>query len=129
MILCHLIMGQFVPKLEMFKTGFKGSFKSLFTQSKTENFENNKWKYILFNTVAWLIFGSISIGINFYYGATGGGGHFKKYGMEKKCADFKKNLKGKSMINLWIFTDIIICLASMPALAINHYMDKNLYYN
>jgi hypothetical protein len=122
-------MGQFVAKTSLFKYGFNGSFKSLHSQSKTQNFENNKIKYIVFNTIIWLFFGIIALGINFYYGATGGGGHFKKYGMEKQCADFVKNLKGKSMINLWMFTDIAICLVSMPALAINHYMDKNLYWN
>ena len=35
----------------------------------------------------------------------------------------------KSMINIWIITDIFICLLTMPCLTLNYYMDKKLEAN
>ena len=35
----------------------------------------------------------------------------------------------KSMINIWIITDILICLLTMPCLTLNYYMDKQLEAN
>jgi len=121
MIICHIFMGHFVSNLSVVKTGFLGSFKYLNENSKKTEFRENKWTYIIVSTVCWLAFGAIALFINLLFGSTGVGGDKLPDG----CDDYKKQLFWNSMINLWIVTDVIIMLVTMPALTLNFYWDKN----
>jgi hypothetical protein len=125
MIICHIFMGHFISNLSYVKTGFWGSYKYLNENSKKTEFGDNKFTYILVSTVCWLAFGATALFINLWFGSTGVGGDKLPAG----CDDYKKQLFWNSMINLWIVTDIMIMLLSMPALTLNYYLDRNFEEN
>ena len=121
MIISHLFAGNFLAKLDFFKIGFQGSYRSLQISSETDKFENDKWKYMGINLVMWVVFGGVALFLNKVFGAAGYGGNFPADG---SCKQFAENLFMQSMINIWIITDVIISLISMPCLVIQYYFDK-----
>lgn len=129
MMICHLFMGQFVSKLDKFKLGFQSSYMSLRTESRMEDFENQKWFFIAVSTGSWVVFGAIAIFLNVEFGAV------SVHSFPKECDTYSNNKFGsdglfmKSMINIWIITDVLICLLTMPCLTLNYYMDKKLEAN
>jgi hypothetical protein len=129
LIICHIFMGQFISKLDRYKIGFQGSFRSLRINSNMEEFESSKMSYIILSTVAWLVFGAVAIFLNVAFGAVS----VNTFPPECKAYSEKKfgvdGLFNKSMINIWIITDILICLLTMPCLTLNYYLDKKLEEN
>jgi uncharacterized membrane protein len=122
-------MGHFISKLDNFKIGFLSSYRSLRNDSLENEFESSKWYYIIVSTIAWLIFGAIALILNVLFGA------ISVNTFPAKCKAYSANKFGlnghfnSSMINLWIITDILICLLTMPALTLNYYLDKRLEAN
>lgn len=129
MITCHLFMGQFVAKLDKFRIGFQSSFRSLRTESRLEDFESQQWFFIAVSTGAWILFGAIALFLNAVFGAV------SVHSFPVECKSYSENKFGsdglfmKSMINIWIITDVLICLLTMPCLTLNYYMDKKLEAN
>ena len=87
-------------------------------------FEKTYVRYILMSTIAWLIFGSIAIFINVIASE-----EIKYAAADKSCATEKDKFFEHSMINIWIVTDLLICLISMPCVVLNYYTDKTAWYN
>ena len=123
MIICHIFMAGFVSTLKSFKLGFDNSFRTLYINDHIAEFEKQAPWYVIGNFAAWGVFGSIALGINYIYGASGFGGNFGK--MSDQCATFRKTLYWKSMINMWILVDIILSAISMLCLWIQYQADKN----
>jgi hypothetical protein len=127
MIICHLFLGQFISRLDRFKTVLAGSYKKVKIASTEKEFTGPMWTYIGVNFVVWIVLGGIALSINAIYGAAGYGGNFGKH--ETECKGFSKKIFMNSMINLWIISDVAVCALSMPCLYLQYYMDKSFFDN
>ena len=134
MIIAHLFVAKICSKFEIFRVGFKGTFRSCQDWNTCEIFEANKWKYIGLNFVLWIVLGAGALGLNYKFGTTGqvansNGKNFGKernYCLQTKGKDDFSKIFWNSMINIWIVTDLTICLILMPCLVFKYYMDKAL---
>lgn len=115
MIIVHMFNGLVLDKLIKYtEVGVKGTYKYCRESYTLKEFEDKKWIFILINIVMWAVFGAIALTINYKLS-------------DAKC-DFKDGniFKPKGMINIWIISDVIISMVSMPCLVMKYYWDKAL---